>query len=71
MTVTLSPVVDSEDGLTCRPLLHIVVSVVDGHRDIKPSVGLVLDERWSRVRVSCGVVDEILVRSCYYDWGCG
>ena len=71
MTVTLPPVVDSEDGLACQPLLHIVVSVVDGHRDIKPSVGPVLDERWSRVRVSRGVVDKILVHSCYYDWGCG
>ena len=47
----------------------VVVSVVNGHRDTKSPVRPILDEWWPWVRVACGIVDDILIRAHYYDWG--
>ena len=33
------------------------------------TVGLILDERWPRVGVVTGVIDDVLVCTSYYDWG--
>ena len=52
-------------------LASIVIRVVDGRGDAEPSVGSIFDERWPRVRVSCRVVDDFLIRPCYHYWGCG
>ena len=51
-------------------LALVVVSVVDGCCDAKPSIGPILDEWRSWVCVACRIVDDILIRACYYDWGC-
>ena len=47
----------------------IVIGIVDWCRDAEPSIGLIFDKRRPRVCVTCGIVDDILVRAGYYDWG--
>ena len=51
-------------------LALVVVSVVNGRGDTKPSIRSILDEWRPWVCVTCGVVDDILVRTRYYDRGC-
>ena len=51
-------------------LSFIVVSVVNGCRDTEPSVCPVFDERWSRVCVTCGMVNDFLVGAHYNDRRC-
>ena len=51
-------------------LAFVIVSVVDGHGDAESSVGLILDEWRSRVRVSRGIVNDVLIRARNYYWGC-
>ena len=48
-------------------LAFIVVGVIDGRCDAKPSIGSILDERWSWVHIARGVVDDILVCTSYHD----
>ena len=50
-------------------LALVVVSVVNGRGDAKPPVGPILDEWWPWVCIVCGIVDDILIRAHYYDWG--
>ena len=50
-------------------LALIVVSVVNGRRDAESPVGPILDEQWSWVCVTRGIVDDILIRASYYNWG--
>ena len=51
-------------------LALVVVSVINGRRDAKSSIGPIFDERWPWVCVTCGIIDNILIHACYYDWGC-
>ena len=48
----------------------VVVGVVDRRRDAEPPIRPILDEQWTGVRVTRGIVDDVLVRTCYYDRGC-
>jgi hypothetical protein len=52
-------------------LAFVIIGVVDGCRDTESSVRSVLNERWPWVRVTRGVVDDVLIRTGYYDWGRG
>ena len=51
-------------------LALVVIRIVDGRGDAESSIGPILDEWWSRVRISCVIVDDLLVRSGYYYRGC-
>ena len=48
-------------------LALVIIGVVNGHRDTESSIGPILDERWPRMHVMGGVVDNVLVRTSYYD----
>ena len=51
-------------------LAFIVVSVINGRCDTESSVGPILDEWGSRVCISCGVIDDIVICACDYNRGC-
>ena len=48
----------------------VIIGVVDGHCNAEPSVGSIFDEWRTGVHVARGVVDDVLVRTGYHDWGC-
>ena len=49
----------------------VVIRVVDGRRDAKPSVGPILDKGWSGVSVARSVIDDVLVGAHYHNWRSG
>ena len=52
-------------------LALVIVGVVNGRGDAEPSIGSVLDEQWSRMCISCEIVDDLLIRSRYHYRRCG